>query len=188
MWDDIMTKSKIGISEPEESTYFLGCKHHVETVQKDGCAINYIKYDMEKFLNSCCETYQELASSCGQTVVWDPVATPFIEENDWEDLSRRPIADDEDGLKCPYCQGIYPQDCAMKVPRGAANQRQYASCTKQSQGDGIPVGHAAGSKKHTKLEERLDQPPPDQSQGRLNSIAAHILMEVFYAARLARFD
>ena len=195
-----MTKSKIGISEPEESTHFLGCKHHVEKIEKDGHTINYIKYDMEKFLSSCCDTYEQLATECGQKVSWDTVATPFIEENDWEDLSRRPLADDEDGLKCPYCQGIYPEDCFEKVPRGLANQRQYASCQKvgsgtsvghgasQQKGSGTPVGHAANSKKNTKLEERLDQPPPDQPQGRLNSIAARVLMKVFYAARLARFD
>ena len=92
-------------------THFLGCKHHVEKIQKDGHTINYIKYDMEKFLSSCCDTYEQLATECGQKVSWDTVATPFIEENDWEDLSRRPLADDEDGLKCPYCQGIYPEDC-----------------------------------------------------------------------------
>ena len=63
----------------------------------DGKPLNYIKYDMEKFLLSCCDTYEELAKGCGTTVKWETVKTPFIDEVDWEDLSRRPIADDEDG-------------------------------------------------------------------------------------------
>ena len=67
-WKDIVEKSNIGITEPEESTHFLGCKHHVETKTVDGKEIKYIQYDMEKFLSSCCDTYEKLATDSGQKV------------------------------------------------------------------------------------------------------------------------
>ena len=81
----------------------------------------------------------------------------------------------------------------MKVPRGQANQRQYASCTGPNygaipKGGGTNMGHAAGVPKNTLLEDKLKEPAPEQPSGRLNSIAARVLMKVFYAARLARFD
>ena len=108
---------------------------------------------------------------------WESVHTPFIEETDWEDLSRRPISDDEDGFKCPSCQGIFPHSCLMIVPKGQANQRQYASCGSRTTGE-----------KNTKLEEKLAEPAKPVEEGKLASIAARVLMKVFYATRLARFD
>ena len=139
--------------------------------------MSFVKYDMEKFLSSCCEKYEELARDCGQAVKWDIVTTPHIDEMDWEDLSRRPISDDENGFKCPYCQGIFPESCLMTIPKGQANQRQYASCTLST-----------ASAKNTKLEEQLAEPPKPGEVGKLESIAARVLMKVFYAARLSRFD
>ena len=176
-WKDIEQKSGIGISEPEESTHFLGCKHHVERTEVNGDHMSFVKYDMEKFLSSCCGKYEELARDCGQVVKWDNVTTPHIDEMDWEDLSRRPISDDENGFKCPYCQGIFPERCLMTIPKGQANQRQYASCTLSTE-----------SAKNTKLEDKLAEPPKPGEVGKLESIAVRVLMKVFYAARLSRFD
>ena len=73
----------------------------------------------------------------------------------------------------------------MKVPKGAANQRQYASCRR---GGDASAAHATECPKNTKLEEMLAQPPPKDQEGVLSAIAARVLMKVFYAARLARFD
>ena len=119
-WKDIVDKSCIGISDPEEITHFLGCKHHVQ--EKDG--VRFIEYDMEGFLSSACDMYEQLAKEMGQDVKWTKAETPFVEEFDAEDLSRHPITDAEDGLSCPFCQGIYPKSCFEHVPKGTANQRK----------------------------------------------------------------
>ena len=40
-------ENNIGITEPEESTHLLGCKHHVESKIVDGKEVKYTQYDME---------------------------------------------------------------------------------------------------------------------------------------------
>ena len=56
-WKDIGEIGGVKITEPGSSAQFLGCKHHVETIQKGGRMVKYIKYDMEQFLSSCCDTH-----------------------------------------------------------------------------------------------------------------------------------
>ena len=72
---------------------------------------------MEDFLSECCDKYERLATDNGFKVNWTPVETPFIEELDAGDQAQRPIAEDEDGFQCPFCQGIFPQSTLDKVPK-----------------------------------------------------------------------
>jgi len=62
--------------------------------------------------------------------------------------------------------------------QGAANQRPKprAQCT------------APGPEENQKLTQMLQEPPDAPPAGVLKPIAAKVLMKVFYAARLARFD
>ena len=98
------------------------------------------------------------------------VKTPFIEEEDEEDKSRGPISLVEDGFQCPMCNGVYLQSTFKTVKKGTANQR--------------PKKDVKGAGMTTYMEEPDAEPEP----GRLKSIAAKVLMKLFYAARLARFD
>ena len=59
---------------------------------------------------------------------------------------------------------------SKKVPKGTANQRQKKAT----------VGDTMASV--------VNEPEMEPEPGRLKSIAAKILMKLFYAARLARFD
>ena len=72
---------------------------------------------------------------------------------------------------------MFPQSTLQKVKQGTANQR--AKTVAQCPEEGC-VNRA--------LQEKLKEPPAVPPEGRLRPIAAKILMKVFYAARLARFD
>ena len=182
-WKDISDIGGIKITEPERSTNFLGCKHHVErNVNANGVSVSKITYDMEDFLRECCSTYEDLATTQGQKVTWTPVDTPFIEETDWDDTSKRPVTEDEDGYKCSFCQGIFPKSTLETVRQGTANKRPRRSGGPVPRSDGGAEGH------NHALEAMLTQPAPGPPEGKLKPIAAKVLMKVFYAARLARFD
>merc|ERR1712051_1014879 len=116
---------------------------------------------MEEFLRSCCTRYEELA---GGKVTWKHADTPFLDEGADADPSRDPVASDA-GIRCPFCDGVYPEDSFDKVKNGEANHRK-------------------GKKK---LCEHMASEAP-QEQGRLATIAAKVIMKVFYAARVARYD
>ena len=79
----------------------------------------------------------------------------------------------EDGLQCPYCDGIYPKDCFRWVKKGTANNK---------------VNGVAPRPPGSVMAEKLQEPDEEPEPGRLNGIAAKVLMKLFYAARLARFD
>ena len=123
-----------------------------------------MEYGMEAFLLSCTETYEKLAESCGTKVKWDDVSTPFLDETQESDRGRDACKGDT-GLKCPWCQGVYNEDTFAKVKKRQANHHKPKKSIEQV------------------LKEAEERPA-----GRLSSIAAKVLMKVFYAARTARFD
>ena len=55
------------------------------------------------------------------------------DKEDDEDKSCGPISPSEGGLKCPMCDGVYPENTFEKIPKGTANQRPK----KQTQGDAM---------------------------------------------------
>ena len=92
---------------------------------------------------------------------------------DSEDRSKNPIDPNSDGLQCPFCDGIYPNDCFKTVRKGTANHKTRGEAQR------LPGN---------RLSEKLAEPEIEPEPGRLNGLAAKILMKLFYAARLARFD
>ena len=126
--------------------------------------IRYLEYDMEDFLKSCCDRYEELAKENGMKVDWKTVETPFLDEASDPQPGRDPVASGE-GLQCPFCDGIYPTDSFAPVRPGAANQRKAKD---------VLIGH---------MQDKQEPTP-----GKLAPVAAKIIMKVFYAARLARYD
>ena len=87
--------------------------------------------------------------------------TPFVKEDDYENTARDP-ATKGNGLVCPWCEGAFPKD------------------------DFAPYG---GKKAKSGAHGSARKPPPEpRPPGKLAPIAAKIIMKVFYAARVARFD
>ncbi len=196
MWEKL--EKRIVLTPPEPVLQYLGCKHHVYTVPKSRIkefshapsdfsgdkeykneeTVKILEYDMESFLQSCCDRYEELSPT---PVKWKNAATPFIDEDDSQNPARRPLTAGE-GLQCPWCDGVYPENCFKHVASGEANQRKAPS----------KFGHAPGELSATnskqELISKLGEKEPEKPIGKFSSSAAKVIMKVFYAARVARFD
>ena len=87
--------------------------------------------------------------------------TPFVKGYDYENVARDP-ASKGNGLTCPWCEGSFPkEDFSPYTGKG----RQSGAC------------------------RSARKPPPEaRPPGKLAPIVAKIIMKVFYAARVARFD
>ena len=110
MWDKLGKLITLTPAEPVRQ--YLGCHHRTwPEKDKDGNEIRVLRYDMSDFLHSCCNRYEELA---GGPVQWQPGSTPFLDNDDEVAARSLPIATG-DGLQCPFCDGIYPEDCFFKV-------------------------------------------------------------------------
>ena len=83
---------------PQSSPADDGGKPKTEYTQK---TVNVVEYDMESFLQSCCDTYDKLVETTGGKVKWEPASTPLIDETREPDKGRDPSAGDQ-GLKCPW--------------------------------------------------------------------------------------
>ena len=82
---------------------------------EDGTEITRVEWDMENFLVQCIESYKALAN----VTKLDKADTPFIMEDDYGNLSRRPASGGE-GLVCPWCEGAYPVERFEKWKPGKA--------------------------------------------------------------------
>ena len=89
------------------------------------------------------------------------VATPFLPEDHSSAESRVPACGGN-AVSCPWCKHSFPETefKALKIKR----KKQPGTSAEVSGGQG------------------------KENQGRLQSIAASILMTILYAARMARFD
>jgi hypothetical protein len=124
---------------------------------------------MEEFLISCCDAYLAVAqikSLCA-------VTTPFVEEDDRDNPARIPYSTGE-GLKCPWCKIIRPLGDFEELAPGVAGQRPARNIKSKASDSSTPCAAV--------------MPSDDIVKGKLANVAAKILMKVFYAARLARFD
>ena len=88
-----------------------------------------------------------------------------------------------DGMKCPGCHSIYPKPDFEFVPKGQANQRRFNTA-----GGGKTKCSSKEAENDGENKLRIESEPETPPKGRLNAIAAKVIMKVMYAARLARFD
>ena len=57
-------------------TTYLGCLHEtLDGKAPDGTPVRGLSYNMEKFVESCCDRYEELSK---KPIKWRPAWTPFI--------------------------------------------------------------------------------------------------------------
>jgi hypothetical protein len=163
-WKRLRTiEPTIKMSDPAPVSHYLGCKHTVEEKVTDGKKAKVMTYDMESFLKTSCDMYLSLAGS-GTTL--DKVSTPFIDEDDRENQTRQP-ASIGPGLVCPWCE--FPGNKDEFLPYDPNKKKPKKLDTSS------PTQIVHGEKQMSET-------------GRLQPIAAKVIMKVFYAARLARFD
>ena len=102
------------MDDPKQVYQYLGCTHKViKHKAEDGTYITRVEWDMENFLVQCIDTYKGLAN----VSTLEHADTPFIPEDDYGNLSRRPASDGE-GLVCPWCEGSYPTEQFTKWKPG----------------------------------------------------------------------
>ena len=148
---------------------YLGCNQEVARWESDRRTTTTLTYNMQEFLESCVARYLELA---GPGVKLKHVRTPFLSEEPHDADGRRPQPG-PDPVECPWCKmtfsaSAHPFDL-KKSGKSVTSSREGGSCAAASSAGGTP-------------------PQDDTAVGRLQPIAAKILMKVLYAARLARFD
>ena len=137
-------KPTIKMTNPAPVDHYLGCKHDITEVKREGKTCRVMEYNMEAFLKSSCEVYIKLA---GPGTTLEQVKTPFIEEDDRENTTRQPATKGV-GLTCPWCK-----------------------CT--SDKDSFDI-YKQNAKKASP-----DEPSTEGNPGRLQPIAAKVIMKVF---------
>ena len=129
----------------------------------DGTEVRTVTYNEEPFLQSCVERYLELAKGVGWTRSLTKAATPFITEDQSLSPQGRPCGSGP-AVACPWCRHTFRPDVYKTIRDLEASVRRLSS----------GVAPADGT--------------TDADKGRLQPIAAKVLMQVLYAARMARFD
>ena len=147
-------------------------------------------YNMEDFLTSCVNRYLELA---GEGVKMRNVATPFLVEDQGLSPQGSPSHPGEYS-ECPWCKHTFPanthkpaRDTNWKATASVVNQKNLSEnnpVTEQPKDENIEADNLSSQSK----KDSGGTPPPDPDQGRLQPIAAKVLMKILYAARLCRFD
>ena len=157
--------------EPEarvgpEGRLYLGCSvERTDTKLAGGQMATVISYNMEKFLHSCVTRYLELAHI-------DKVPnfpTPFLPEDHKESPAASPLTTGK-VVECPWCCHTFSPTVHPNIASLDAAKRKQQPMTKK----GSSVSEDAGAK--------------EAGGGRLQSIAARVLMKVLWIARFARFD
>ena len=163
-----------------------------------------VSYNMEGFLSSCVDRYLELAEN---GVKLKTVAAPFLNEGQGTSPQGAPC---ESGTfcECPWCKHTFPanvhkpaKDVSWNRNKGKAlaNVRQDATHQTSDRklyalSELIEIEYEqaeSGDYHATPAQDRQDHggtPSPALDTGRLQPIAAKVLMKILYAARLCRFD
>jgi len=131
--------------------------------------VKVMEYCMEGFLDQCLEVYKQLA---GKEFPLKHVKTPFIDEDDRENPTRSPQQSATGGLVCPWCVGCFPTEAFHPV-RNSAEAAQVSKRVREG------IALAGGGIQETEGEAAAPW---------LDTIAAKVVMKVFYAARVARPD
>jgi len=122
---------------------------------------------MKPFLEQCIESYVSLVGTDSHL---SAASTPFIDEDDTSNPARQPAPGNQ-GLTCPWCKGCFPKSSFQEHPRKDGARGTGGTNSSTCATDGSDVSE--------------DKCKPE---GELSLIAATVIMKVFYAARVARFD
>ncbi len=181
-WDLIMRDSKgnerLKIETLAPANLYLGCTHEVKTISHaDGHQSRAMVYNMESYLTSTVEKYCDLVENLtGDKVILKQVATPFLIEDNKDAAAGRPAT--SGGMPiCPWCKIPCVKPTGTTSGVSGRDERHHAA--------GAPSKPGKKKKVVAKAKSEKDELP---DRGALQPIAASILMDILYAARMARFD
>ena len=126
-----------------------------------GGVATVLSYDMEDFMRSCVQLYEELAPG----VKLKKVPTPFLNDDHRDSAARGPIGTGPVEV-CPWCECPHAPN---SWPSMEAHDKDAARRRKQ-------------------LEAETSAQLDSAVRGRLAPVAARILMKILYGARTARLD
>ena len=190
------------MDEPTPISSYLGCTHKIHEITKDGVTITAIEYDMQGQLEQAIQVYKDLA----KVTSLPEAMTPFLPEDETPNPSKEPTHIGE-GLQCPWCRSIYPEDAFEKVNNNEnkGRKREQESVLKPGgswpqEGAGGTLGSAgadgtggalgaAGTRRNVQQGGAVPNCAAQVDYGRtLRDDAAKFVMKVLYTARLARPD
>jgi hypothetical protein len=182
-WKDL--RQKMNIEDPKPLGVFLGCDHKQYSRKlPNGKAVRCIEYDYESFLVSSLDVYKDLAKRDGFVANLHMVGTPFLVEDQRTSEVRKPQPG-EHHVECPWCMHTFA-DCSSDTRVAAASLN----------GSGTRVAFSAGTSEVRKMQiaatsagTPIDITKHDYEPGKFTAKSvASILMNLLYAARIARFD
>ena len=162
------------IEPPTPVGVYLGCGHEVGTITVNGKTARTMTYNMEDFLKSCVERYVELAGTSARI---KNVTTPFLTEDQNTSPQGAPCAKGPH-VECPWCKHSFPKNSDGNVTTAKRQDGKTDMSSDVSSGQTDENGKPASDSGGTLPEDK----------GRLQPIAAKVLMKILYAARLCRFD
>jgi len=200
------------IETPVPTGIYLGCGHEVGTTSVDGVTVRTLTYNMEEFLGSCVDRYVELA---GGDVKLRAVGTPFLHDDQANSYHGRPQPGGA-SVECPWCKHTFASDhggaraavaAPCVLPKALFERESFTfrcadnacgaliceDCGDPSDGVNVamdPTRDLSDPLPAAPAKTKSGTPVPAESAetGRLQPIAAKVLMKLLYAARLARFD
>ena len=174
-----MNKGKIQLEKPAAAHLYLGCIHKRETVRlPNGASARAVVYDMESYLRSTVARYQSLVHKLeGKTPTLKKVETPFLPEDQRLAPARAPCSKGKCHT-CPWCSHTFSAEDEKLFQEALSTLRK---AQKSAKGAGTSPGTAPDGGSSAQSTEAT-------GSGRLQAIAASILMGLLYAARMARFD
>ena len=178
-----LLRKGIRMDDPTPLGKYPGCGHieSQRTHPETGAPLRVLEHDMSSFLQSRVDRYLELAGLQSSDV--RKVQTPFLHE-DKEPCPARDVCPVGSGLASGLSVGSSSFVGKVGSLQVGSSQLGNASSSQVGSSQFVETGHA----------DHEDSMFPDQgsdidsSRGRLQPIAARVLMKILYAARMARYD
>ena len=199
-----LIRKGLDIEPPVPIGVYLGCSHEEGTMKIGDITARTMTYNMEDFLSSCVDRYLELA---GNGIKLKTVATPFFNEDQGTSPQGAPC-EPGPSCECPWYTHTFPanvhkpaKDVSWDFNKGKAMANVCRDATCKPGGRTLYALSELIEMEYDKAEngvfnaapaqDRQDHggtPSPTPDTGRLQPIAARVLMKILYAARLCYFD
>ncbi len=176
-WD--LIRKFIRLEKPTPLQLYLGCMHEeIKVPLPDGTVARGISYNMEQYLRAALDKYFKLVEKMGRPVKFKEAWTPDLPEDQKTSPQGAPVSTGP-CVKCPWCQHAFPHP---SVDDGAKNDKG-----KDASAD-LGTQSPAGATKKSPENTAPDENGHSGGEGKLGELASSVLMKVFYAARMARYD
>jgi hypothetical protein len=150
-------------------------------------------YNVESYLARCVFKYCDLAKEhVGKDVQMKRADAPFLLGDQATSPQRRPLFDGSYET-CSFCKRAYSKLDPLHIEAQTPPSRRAGEASSSAQEvrgstSLVPVAPVPGCKNTAKKKNPVVPTDDSSNKGRLQPIAASILMMILYVARLARYD